>query len=88
MPGKGKYTKEFDACVAKVKKSNPKGNAFAICTASFRKSGKKIWIGEEKLSTMGLRLLEQYERDYMNTDENTGLLAWMLQEGGWGQDWV
>lgn len=44
-----KHTAEFESCVEQVmEQGHDKGSAFAICTDSFKKAGKPIFIGESE----------------------------------------
>ena len=44
-----KHTAEFESCVEQVmEQGHDKGSAFAICTESFKKAGKPIFIGESE----------------------------------------
>ncbi len=77
MPGKGQYTKEFDSCVSKAK-SRGADNPYAVCITSFRKAGKKIWIGEDKMNQTQLNALYQMEHDY-----DMGILLLAFENGSW-----
>lgn len=77
MPKRGQFTAEFDTCVRKVKKSSPKVSAYAVCIATFRKAGKKIWIDEDNLTSVELKIRKQLEWDHK---EDLALLAWVLQK--------
>ena len=42
-----KHTAEFESCIEQVmKQGHDKGSAFAICTESFKKAAKAIFVGE------------------------------------------
>jgi len=43
------HTSEFEDCVEQVvKQGHDKGSAFAICTATFQKAGKPVYVGESE----------------------------------------
>jgi hypothetical protein len=77
MPKKGQYTAEFDSCVKKAKSGGAK-NPYAVCIASFRKAGKKIWIGEDKMNKYQLSVLHQMEQDY-----DMGILLFAFESGSY-----
>ena len=53
-PGK-QHTAEFEQCIKQVmKQGHEKGSAFAICTATFEKARKPIFIGESEAQKLHL----------------------------------
>jgi hypothetical protein len=49
------HTPEFEQCIQEVmKQGHEKGSAFAICTATFEKAQKPIFIGESETQKLHL----------------------------------
>lgn len=50
-----KHTTEFESCIEQVmEQGHDKGSAFAICTDSFKKAGKPIFVGESEKQKLHL----------------------------------
>lgn len=50
-----KHTAEFENCIEQVmKQGHDKGSAFAICTDTFKKAGKPIFVGESEKQKLHL----------------------------------
>jgi len=49
------HTAEFESCIEQVmKQGHEKGSAFAICTATFQRAGKPIFVGEAETQKLHL----------------------------------
>jgi len=64
------HTPEFERCIEEVlAQGHEKGNAFAICTATFQRAGKPIFAGEA-ISPRCYYMIGELKHDFIQPGDN------------------